>query len=81
MPRTKAEKSKLQRIPKSRYITRYGDEFVTFHQIELYHSHNDIQAFDEFMEDKDLTLSDDGLLYIPIKFYHEWLEEKGDMHL
>jgi len=79
MPRTKAEKSKLlgSPIPPENYITRYGDAYVTFQQVELYHTPTQIQQFDEYMENKRQVQSDDGTMYIPVLIYQRFLEEVG----
>lgn len=78
MPRTKAEKAKLMsRIPAESYITRYGDDYITFQQVELHHTSTQIQQFDEYMLDKRQVQGDDGTFYVPVLIYQRFLEEEG----
>lgn len=79
MPRTKQEKAKLQathfpiRVPINEYKESEGITYVTFPQIELYHTWDQVQHFDEWFQGQTGIMLEDGTLGVYVYDYERWL--------
>ncbi len=78
MPRTKSEKAKMKSptigIPPTEYRESKGILYVTFRQLESYHTWDQIQAFDEWFEGQTGILLEDGTQCIYAHDYERWRE-------
>ena len=81
MPRTKQEKQQLQNpqvgIPPEKYLESNGIKYITFAQIELYHTWEQVQVFDDWFYGQTGILLEDGTPAVYIHDYERWV--KGGM--